>query len=596
MSASLQLASSATPPAGAGAVGAAPPAPAPKPKRSQFIEKLHQLLESPYDASALHWCADGGSFEITTDDGRARTALSPQFDFNSLSSFIRQLSYYNFKRLSDRRRSVERRVATSASFIVFSHPTGFFIRGDNTQLDGIIRKARVRSANKRRGSVASTTSNDDAPSPTGYGDGQSDYQQPLPSYSDGSSLQQLPYGQGGSAQRHYQPPTLPPETYAAWRGHPPPWVGAATTGDNGRYSFSSASSTGSTAPSASSLYTVPGYAPNPFFSPARRSSLSDYRVGGVSPGTKELEPHPAAGYPPPLPSPLGLHAANASDYSFPSAPYQPPAQQSGGALPADWYNGTVPPTSSVPSGLAVSFDPARRASFASHSTNPYASDPSSSYVSSSPAFSMTLPPMQQQQQQQQSKLPHNPFNPPPAHLPPHLGPASKLAPSALYSAAPNDSATHSYAPTHATPQNHHFLSSSPAPSASSASTVAQHALDHRPSFPHLSAPGLPVHLGGTASSPSHGSAATPPQSQQSQASYADLPYIPPPLHDRSAGASPAPGTTGVKPVAPGGGAAWAAPTAAMPQGAHGVFAGWAGFGSVGGAGGADGGGQDGDRH
>jgi hypothetical protein len=54
-------------------------------------------------------------------DGRRKTAmLTPFFPlFDSLSSFIRQLSYYSFKRLSDRRRSAERR-STVASYIVFT--------------------------------------------------------------------------------------------------------------------------------------------------------------------------------------------------------------------------------------------------------------------------------------------------------------------------------------------------------------------------------------------------------------------------------------------------------------------------------------------
>lgn len=37
----------------------------------------------------------------------------------SLSSFIRQLSYYGFKRLSDRRRSIERKAGVAA-FVIFA--------------------------------------------------------------------------------------------------------------------------------------------------------------------------------------------------------------------------------------------------------------------------------------------------------------------------------------------------------------------------------------------------------------------------------------------------------------------------------------------
>ncbi|KAK4049283.1 hypothetical protein OIV83_004220 [Microbotryomycetes sp. JL201] len=65
------------------------------------------------------------------------------WDFRSLSSFVRQLSYYNFKRLSDRRRSNERR-ASATGYIVFTHPSGFFVRGDASNLGRIARKLRPR--------------------------------------------------------------------------------------------------------------------------------------------------------------------------------------------------------------------------------------------------------------------------------------------------------------------------------------------------------------------------------------------------------------------------------------------------------------------
>jgi hypothetical protein len=62
---------------------------------------------------------------ITLFDGGRTTPKKPMLTrfsssrLNSLSSFIRQLSYYSFKRLSDRRRSAERR-SNQAAYIVFS--------------------------------------------------------------------------------------------------------------------------------------------------------------------------------------------------------------------------------------------------------------------------------------------------------------------------------------------------------------------------------------------------------------------------------------------------------------------------------------------
>lgn len=40
------------------------------------------LLENPYDAESLHWCSDD-AFEISTNDAKARQALSAKWDFRS---------------------------------------------------------------------------------------------------------------------------------------------------------------------------------------------------------------------------------------------------------------------------------------------------------------------------------------------------------------------------------------------------------------------------------------------------------------------------------------------------------------------------------
>ncbi|GAA6037524.1 hypothetical protein JCM8097_008237 [Rhodosporidiobolus ruineniae] len=136
---------------------------APKAPRSQFLQKLHALLENPLDPDGLRWVSDE-SFEISSKDAVAIHALSPQFEFHSLSSFIRQLSYYSFRRLSDRRRSTERR-ASNTGYISFTHPSGFFVRGDATKLNQIIRKARNRPDKGRRISMCSVTSDDYAPPP-----------------------------------------------------------------------------------------------------------------------------------------------------------------------------------------------------------------------------------------------------------------------------------------------------------------------------------------------------------------------------------------------------------------------------------------------
>ncbi|BGP16384.1 hypothetical protein JCM10213_004927 [Rhodosporidiobolus nylandii] len=143
-----------------------------RPSRPSFVTRLHQLLCSEQHPEYLHWL-NNDTFAITSVDAHARTALHPQWDFRSLSSFIRQLSYYSFKRLSDRRRSAERRSSLPA-YIVFTHPSGNFVRDDQSKAADIPRKLRARKpATKRKNSTASSAGaaeelRDRSPSP---GDG-----------------------------------------------------------------------------------------------------------------------------------------------------------------------------------------------------------------------------------------------------------------------------------------------------------------------------------------------------------------------------------------------------------------------------------------
>ncbi|SCV71980.1 BQ2448_4674 [Microbotryum intermedium] len=157
-----------------------------KAPRSQFIERLWDLLDNPHDADSLRWISNS-AFEITCDEERARVALSPKWDFRSLSSFIRQLSYYNFKRSGERKGS-------NAGFVVFSaslpphrrhfprplltataasswitlekkfidphdsHPSGYFTRQDKSRLHLITRKARNRPESRNSISAGGASS------------------------------------------------------------------------------------------------------------------------------------------------------------------------------------------------------------------------------------------------------------------------------------------------------------------------------------------------------------------------------------------------------------------------------------------------------
>lgn len=48
--------------------------------QSLFIEKLHDLLERPFDETGLRWVSDT-AFEIIDDDVKARHSLSATWDF-----------------------------------------------------------------------------------------------------------------------------------------------------------------------------------------------------------------------------------------------------------------------------------------------------------------------------------------------------------------------------------------------------------------------------------------------------------------------------------------------------------------------------------
>ncbi|GAA5828995.1 hypothetical protein JCM5353_005194 [Sporobolomyces roseus] len=143
-------------------------------QRSLFVTKLHELLSAEQHPDWLKWLSND-TFGITSIESQAKAALAPQWEFRSLSSFIRQLSYYSFKRLSDRRRSAERR-AHCPSLIVFTHTSGNFVRDDISKTANIPRKLRARKStagSRRKSSTASSIAfdyeyQDRSPTPEPY--------------------------------------------------------------------------------------------------------------------------------------------------------------------------------------------------------------------------------------------------------------------------------------------------------------------------------------------------------------------------------------------------------------------------------------------
>jgi hypothetical protein len=64
---------------------------------SPSFYRFCSLLEHPQDSEALNWTTGGTSFKVTSNETKALAALAPNCGFRSFSSFIRQLSYYDFK-------------------------------------------------------------------------------------------------------------------------------------------------------------------------------------------------------------------------------------------------------------------------------------------------------------------------------------------------------------------------------------------------------------------------------------------------------------------------------------------------------------------
>ncbi|KAI5478402.1 hypothetical protein MNV49_005151 [Pseudohyphozyma bogoriensis] len=106
-------------------------------RKSDFVPRLHKLLEDGKGGVAFSWSELNDDFDdafrITSVDGDACAALAAGgFDFR------------RFQRISDRRRSLARRQHPVEQEIEFRHPSGFFVPGDNTDLDQIVRKRRER--------------------------------------------------------------------------------------------------------------------------------------------------------------------------------------------------------------------------------------------------------------------------------------------------------------------------------------------------------------------------------------------------------------------------------------------------------------------
>jgi len=73
-----------------------------KPKRNQFLNSLYNSLENPHYHDGMCWDTDGRAFIIKNPTFIAERILKEEFNGMKFTSFIRQLSYYGFQRVSRR--------------------------------------------------------------------------------------------------------------------------------------------------------------------------------------------------------------------------------------------------------------------------------------------------------------------------------------------------------------------------------------------------------------------------------------------------------------------------------------------------------------
>ncbi|XP_031979831.1 heat shock factor protein 3-like [Corvus moneduloides] len=116
---------------------AAPAAPAPGPVPVPgFLAKLWALLEDPDSDDVICWSRNGENFCILDEQRFAKELLPKYFKHNNISSFIRQLNMYGFRKVI----ALENGIITAekSSVIEFQHP--FFKQGKAHLLENIKRK------------------------------------------------------------------------------------------------------------------------------------------------------------------------------------------------------------------------------------------------------------------------------------------------------------------------------------------------------------------------------------------------------------------------------------------------------------------------
>ncbi|XP_069723799.1 heat shock factor protein 3-like isoform X2 [Phaenicophaeus curvirostris] len=101
-----------------------------------FLAKLWALVEDPHSDHVICWSANGENFCILDEQKFAKELLPKYFKHNNISSFIRQLNMYGFRKVI----ALENGMITveKSSVIEFQHP--FFKQGKAHLLENIKRK------------------------------------------------------------------------------------------------------------------------------------------------------------------------------------------------------------------------------------------------------------------------------------------------------------------------------------------------------------------------------------------------------------------------------------------------------------------------
>ncbi|XP_034341770.1 heat shock factor protein 3-like [Arvicanthis niloticus] len=102
----------------------------------QFLNKLWLLVDDAVLDHVIRWSKDGHSFEIMNEETFAKELLPKYFKHNKISSFVRQLNMYGFRKvlpLQNEKTSQENKITCE-----FHHP--LFKRGEACLLANIKRK------------------------------------------------------------------------------------------------------------------------------------------------------------------------------------------------------------------------------------------------------------------------------------------------------------------------------------------------------------------------------------------------------------------------------------------------------------------------